>query len=62
MTEFVPATFFKARGTNGDGDTIFDDIDLSGDPDWAGYDDGAEDAVGVYEFKSKIVVAQGKKK
>ena len=52
LVQFVPVTNWKAKGTQGDGDTEFDDIDLSGDPDWAGYDEGADASVGVYEFKS----------
>ena len=36
---------------------MFDDIDLSGEPDWVGYDEKANRAVGVYEFKSEIATA-----
>ena len=52
ILDFVPTNLFKARGSQGDQDTTFDDIDLSQDPDWAGYDEDADCAVGVYEFKS----------
>ena len=45
----------KANGTENDGDTFFDDIDLATEPDWAGFDEGGDCAVGVYEFKSQIV-------
>ena len=58
IAEFIPTTLFKAQGTGGDGETIFDDIDLGGeDHDWAGYDEGGDCAVGVYEFKSQIIRA-----
>ncbi len=60
ILDFVPSNNFKARGDQGDGETVFDDIDLSEDPDWAGFDEDADCAVGVYEFKSQII--RGKKK
>ena len=62
LESFVPEGFFKARGTGGDGETVFDEIDLGNEPDWAGYDEdvNADCCVGVYEFKSKIERAKGK--
>ena len=50
----------KARGTGGDGDTVFDDIDLANEPDWAGYDEGADEAVSVMEFQSQVIRSQKK--
>ena len=49
----------KATGTENDGDTEFDDIDLANDTDWAGYDERGDCPVGVYEFKTQII--RGKK-
>ena len=61
LVEFIPGNEMKAHGTENDGDTEFDDIDLATETDWAGYDEGGDCAVGVYEFKSRIVRATGKK-
>ena len=55
ILEFVAGNQMKANGTENDGDTEFDDIDLANEPDWAGYDEKGDCSVGVYEFKSKIV-------
>ena len=55
ITRFVPGNQMKAEGTGGDGDSFFDDIDLSTEPDWAGYDESADCAVGVYDFKSQVI-------
>ena len=52
ITEFVAGNEMKAQGSENDGDTIFDEIDLANEPDWAGYDEKGDCAVGVYEFKS----------
>ena len=52
LVQFVAGNQMKATGTENDGDTEFDDIDLANEPDWAGYDEGGDCAVGVYEFKS----------
>ncbi len=46
----------------GDGDTEFEDIDLGNEPDWAGYDERAEDSVGIYELKSQILRAKNWRK
>ena len=54
LVEFNPG-MMKAQGTGNDGDTHFDDVDLSKETDWAGFDEGADQAVGVYEFKSQII-------
>ena len=51
IIEFVPGNQFKAESTENDGDTHFDDIDLTTEPDWAGYDEKGDCAVGVYDFK-----------
>ena len=55
LIEFVPGNAFKAQGSEGDQDTMFDEIDLSQEPDWAGYDEENDCSVGVYEFKSQII-------
>ena len=55
ILEFVAGNQMKANGTENDGDTEFDDIDLANEPDWAGYDEKGDCSVGVYEFKSKVV-------
>ena len=51
ITEFVAGNQMKAQGTQGDADTELDEIDLVTETDWAGYDEGAEVTVGVYDFK-----------
>ena len=55
IVAFVAGNQMKATGTQGDGDTEFDDIDLANEPDWAGFDEGGDCAVGVYQFKSQIL-------
>ena len=46
LVEFIPGTM-KADGVGGS-EQLFDDIDLSNDPDWGGYDEDTEQPVGVY--------------
>ena len=55
LVSFVPRSNMRARGTMGDAESIFDDIDLNDEPDWAGFDEDGDCAVGVYEFKSQII-------
>ena len=52
----------KCRGSNGDGDTEFDDVDVTDGDEWASYDADADCTVGVWEFKSQLVVSKGGKK
>ena len=44
----------KADGVDGS-DSVFDDIDLGNEEDWAGYDEDKDCAVGVYEMKTQII-------
>ena len=50
MTHFNAGTM-KADGVDGS-DSKWDDIDLGNEPDWAGYDEDKECAVGAYDIKT----------
>ena len=56
LIEFFPGTSFSGRGLK---DTPFgtaggeEPLDLQ-EGDWAGYDEDADESVGVYEFKSRL--------
>ena len=51
---------FKARGNQGDGDEVFEEIDLANEPDWAGYDESADCSVSIMDFKTQIIRSQKK--
>ena len=44
----------KADGIDAS-DEVFDDIDLTVEEDWAGFDEQGDCAVGVYEMKTQII-------
>ena len=60
--EFMPADNFLAQsgvseaifGKNGEGE---EPVDLA-EGDWAGYDEEAEESIGIYEFKSQFVASK----
>ena len=52
LVKFNSSSNWKATGTEGDGETEFDEIDLANEPDWAGFDEAGDCAVGVYDFKT----------
>ena len=62
LIKFESSANWKATGTEGDGETEFDDIDLANEPDWAGFDEDGDCAVGIYDFKSQIVTGKKGKK
>ena len=56
FTEFYPEMSVKAKSSVSE--TEFGDdepIDMSTERDWAGYDEDAEEAVGIYDFKAQFV-------
>ena len=60
LVKFCSSSVWKAVGTEGSGETVFDDIDLSADPDWAGFDEEGDCAVGVYDLQTQITRSTGK--
>ena len=53
FTEFFPEKSVTAKSSFND--TVFGDdepIDMTTERDWAGYDEDAEEAVGIYDFKA----------
>ena len=54
----MPKTLFRGDGVGwGYRENSFDDIDLFEEPDWVSYDEKNDCCVGVYDFKSDIIVA-----
>ena len=55
ITAFIAGADMKATGTQADGETEFDGIDLANEPDWAGFDEEGDCSVGVYDFKTQVI-------
>ena len=61
FTEFHPEKSVTAKSSVSE--AVFgedDPIDMSTERDWAGYDEDAEEAVGIYDFKAQFVTGQKK--